>query len=122
MSDWRAMMRAPFPSTQYPQNPQKGSLPPHSEDIEDIVHRDTRPECPTEPSQERLALGKVRPGDVVEWLSPALPEQQGEVLAVHPDETFLAFHPLTEILCKLPLAWVTRIVMPAERQEGERAR
>lgn len=69
-----------------------------------------------------LPIEDIQPGDMVAWLSPLLPEQQGEVLAVHPDETFLAFHPLTEILCKLPLAWVTRIVMPAERQEGERAR
>lgn len=61
-------------------------------------------------------LGKapdaVRPviqvGDTVEWLSPALPAQRAEVLAVHDDGTFEVFHPLTEILCQLPLHWIVR--------------
>lgn len=102
--------------------PQKGSLPSHSEDIEDIAHRGNRLGQPTEPSQEGRALGKVRPGDWAEWRSPALPHQRGEVLAVHPDETFEVFHPLTERLCRLPLSWVTRVVLPAEKHEGERTR
>lgn len=51
----------------------------------------------------------VRPGDGVEWLSPALPKQRGEVLAVHPDGTFEVYHPLSEILCRLPVAWITRV-------------
>lgn len=59
----------------------------------------------------------VRPvlqaGDQVEWLSPALPPQRGEVLAVHSDGTFEVFHPLTEALCRLPVTWVTKILKPS---------
>src|SRR5690348_2229973 len=55
----------------------------------------------------------VRPvlqiGDWVEWLSDALPRQQGTVLAVHPDGTFEVFHPLTEAKCRLPVRWVTTV-------------
>lgn len=51
----------------------------------------------------------IRPGVWVEWLSPALPKQRGEVLAVHPDGTFEVFHPLTEILCRLPVGWITAV-------------
>lgn len=80
---------------------------------------DLRPGQPTELNDEEAArlLAKkpdaVRPvfqaGDRVEWLSPALPRQQGEVLAVHPDSTFEVFHPLTEAICRLQLAWVIRV-------------
>lgn len=56
--------------------------------------------------------GKVRPvvhaGDWIEWLSPALPRQRAEVLAVYEDGTCEAFHPLTETLCRLPLGWIVR--------------
>lgn len=52
----------------------------------------------------------IQPGDVVAWLSPALPEQRGEVLAVHPDGTFEVFHPLSETICRLPVNWVTKIL------------
>ena len=59
----------------------------------------------------------VRPvlqaGNWVEWLSPALPPQQGEVLAVHPDGTFEVYHPLAEALCRLPITWVKRVVKDA---------
>jgi hypothetical protein len=51
-----------------------------------------------------------QPGDWVEWQSPALFAQQGEVLAIYPDGTFEVFHPLAETLCRLPVAWVTRIL------------
>lgn len=50
------------------------------------------------------------PGDIVEWLSPALPKQQGEVLDVYQDGTFEVCHPLAEKLCRLPLMWVTKIL------------
>lgn len=49
------------------------------------------------------------PGDFVEWRSPALPKQRGEVLGVHDDGTFEVWHPLTERLCRLPVAWVLRV-------------
>ena len=52
----------------------------------------------------------IQVGNWVEWLSPALPKQQGEVLAVYPDGTFEVFHPLTETLCRLPVKWVIRVV------------
>lgn len=61
----------------------------------------------------------VKPGDHVEWLSPALPKQQGEVLAINPDGTFEVYHPLTDILCRLPLAWVTRIIITPMRCTSE---
>jgi hypothetical protein len=54
----------------------------------------------------------LKPGDLVEWLSPALPRKQGEVLAVHPNGTFEVWHPLTEILCRLPMGWITRVTRP----------
>ena len=56
----------------------------------------------------------LRAGDTVEWLSPALPRQGGEVLAVHPDATFEVFHPLTEAPCRLPVSWVTKVVKTLE--------
>ncbi|TKB79291.1 MAG: hypothetical protein E8D42_07790 [Nitrospira sp.] len=52
----------------------------------------------------------LHPGDSVEWMSPALPKQQGEVLVVHQDRTFEVFHPLTVAVCRLPVAWVLRVV------------
>lgn len=51
------------------------------------------------------------PGDIVEWLSPALPKQQGEVLEVYQDGNFEVFHPLTEILCRLPIRWATKVFL-----------
>ncbi|MBX3325161.1 MAG: hypothetical protein U0223_07480 [Nitrospira sp.] len=58
-------------------------------------------------------------GDVVEWLSPALPRQQGEVLALYDDGTFEVWHPLTKMLCRLPRAWVTqRHGYDSQKQEG----
>lgn len=45
-------------------------------------------------------------GDWVEWLSPALPKQQGEVLGVYKDGTFEVYHPLSLTLCRLPVMWV----------------
>ena len=59
-------------------------------------------------------LDPVRPvlqaGDLVEWLSPALPKQREEVLAVYDNGTFEVWHPLTEAICRLPVAWVMRIL------------
>lgn len=53
----------------------------------------------------------LKPDCWVEWLSPALPRQQGEVLDVDlKDQTFTVFHPLSEMLCRLPIAWITRII------------
>jgi hypothetical protein len=69
------------------------------------------------PDAVRLA---VQPGDRVEWLSPALPKQEGEVLAIYDDGTFEVYHPLTEILCRLPLAWVTRVVTAPTNPEESR--
>lgn len=57
-------------------------------------------------------------GDWVEWRSPALPKQQGEVLAVHPDRTFEVFHPLTEAVCRLPGAWVLRVLRNPMNRAG----
>ncbi|MEQ1679274.1 MAG: hypothetical protein ABL950_01510 [Nitrospira sp.] len=58
----------------------------------------------------------LKPGDWVEWLSPALPKQQGEVLAVRGDDdgTFEVYHPLTEAVCRLSVSWVTRIMNASE--------
>lgn len=60
----------------------------------------------------------VQPGDLVEWLSPALPKQQAEVLDVYDDGTFEAFHPLSEIVCRMPTAWITRVVNAPTNPEG----
>ena len=62
-----------------------------------------------------LALtSKVRPvlhpGDIVEWLSQALPKQRGEVLEVYDDGTFEVWHPLAETLCRLPVTWVRQVL------------
>jgi hypothetical protein len=61
--------------------------------------------------------GTLRPGCWVEWLSPALPTCRGEVLAVYPDGTCQVFHPLTEHLCRLPVAWVTAVFEQPPREE-----
>jgi len=80
------------------------------------LHPGAPVEFPDEDGQKLIeqAPGKVRlvlrPGDVVEWLSPALPRQQGEILAVHDDGTFEVWHPLTERLCRLPMTWVTKVL------------
>ena len=81
---------------------------------------DLRPGQPTELDDEEAARllakkpDKVRPvlhpGDTVDWLSPALPKQQGEVLEVYDDGTFEVWHPLTETLCRLPMTWVVQVV------------
>ena len=60
----------------------------------------------------------IQPGDLVEWLSPALPRQHGEVLAVHPDGTFEVFVPISEVVCRLPISWITRNITTAPTQEG----
>jgi hypothetical protein len=60
----------------------------------------------------------LRPDDFVEWRSPALPKQQGEVLAVYPDRTFEVFHPLTEALCRLPVGWVLRVLKDPMKTGG----
>ena len=53
----------------------------------------------------------IEAGDWAEWLSPALPKQGEEVLVVYDEEgTFMVFHPLTRVICKLPMAWITRVV------------
>jgi hypothetical protein len=80
---------------------------------------DLQPGQPTELNDEeavRLLAKKpdavrlvLRHGNWVEWLSPALPRQRGEVLAVHPDGTFTVFHSLSESLCRLPTAWIVRV-------------
>ena len=72
------------------------------------------------------ASGKVRPvlrpGDLVEWLSPALPKQRGEILAVYQDRTFEVFQPLTEVLCRLPVVWVIRVLSDPMNTEGSARR
>jgi hypothetical protein len=60
----------------------------------------------------------IQPGDLVIWLSPALPQQQGEVLAVHDDGTFEVFVPISEVVRRLPVAWITRNITTAPIQEG----
>lgn len=60
----------------------------------------------------------VEPGDWVTWLSPALPAQEGEVLGIDGDGTFSVFHPLSETLCRLPVAWITRLVKSPINPEG----
>ena len=81
---------------------------------------DLRPGQPTELNDEEAArlLAKkpdavrpvLHPGDVVEWLSPALPKQRGEVMAVYPDGNFEVFHSLAGRLCRLPMTWVIQVV------------
>lgn len=61
----------------------------------------------------------IHPGDLVEWLSPALPKQQGEVLALDGDR-FEVYHPMTEVLCRLPISWITRVVKVSTNPEGPR--
>ncbi len=60
----------------------------------------------------------LQPGDQVEWMSPALPRQQGEVLAIHEDGTFEVFVPISEVVCRLPISWITRNITTAPTQEG----
>ncbi|MGE0469629.1 MAG: hypothetical protein AB7L09_12700 [Nitrospira sp.] len=67
------------------------------------------------PDAVRLVL---RPGDIVEWLSPALPKQHGEVLDVYEDGTFEVVHTLSVKLCRLPMVWVTRVVNRSIDQTG----
>lgn len=59
------------------------------------------------PDAVRLVLC---PGEIVEWLSPALPIQRGKVLDVYQDGTFEVVHPLSVRPCRLPMVWVTRVV------------
>jgi hypothetical protein len=77
------------------------------------------PGCPVElPDDDAILLlsrtNKVHlvlhPGEWVEWRSPALPKQRGEVLAVYADRTFEVFHPLTEAVCRLPITWVIGVM------------
>ena len=117
MSNWRAMMHGSFSPTQYPQNPQKGSHRSNSEDFEEIEDRHNKLETvfriPRDHSATQTddvpSVPLFKPGDLVEWLSPALPRQRGEVLAIEGDH-FTVFHPLAEALCRLPVFWVTRVV------------
>lgn len=60
----------------------------------------------------------VQIGSWVEWLSPALPKQQGEVLAVYQDNTFEVFHPLAATLCRLPLQWVIKVLRDSIDSQG----
>lgn len=62
----------------------------------------------------------ISPGDVVEWLSPALPKQIGEILAIHPDGTFDVFVPISEVVRRLPVAWITRVVTASTNPEESR--
>ena|SRR5215831_2796848 len=64
----------------------------------------------------RLVFG---PGEWVEWSSPALPKGNGEVLAVHPDETFEVFHSITEAVCRLPMIWVIRVLRDPMKRGGK---
>jgi len=84
--------------------------PRRCERVENAMNEETI----TEPAARPM----VQAGDHVEWLSPALPRQQGEVLAVHGDGTFEVFHSLTEAVCRLPIAWITRVVNVPMNPEG----
>lgn len=68
------------------------------------------------PLQDASLTPPLKPGVWVEWLSPALPRQQGEVLAIDGDR-FEVYHPLTEILCRLPISWITRVVTTVPTQQ-----
>ncbi len=70
------------------------------------------------PVEDAPSAPTLKAGDWVEWLSPALPTQQGEVLAVYDDGTFEVFHPLSEIPCRLPISWITRVVNARTNSEG----
>ncbi|WHZ27565.1 MAG: hypothetical protein OJF51_002362 [Nitrospira sp.] len=61
---------------------------------------------------------RLQAGVWVEWLSPALPKQQGEVLAVYQDSTFEVFHPLAATLCRLPIGWVIRVLRSPINPQG----
>lgn len=61
---------------------------------------------------------RIRPGDWVSWMSPALPAQEGDVLGIHPDGTFEAFHPLAESVRRMPVSWITRVTRPTN-MEGQ---
>lgn len=131
MSDWRAMMRGSSSPTQNPQNPQKDLSGGHSEDIEDFAEGPTdKPDTLIEPGSvsvlsvpgsgipPEISAPALAPCCIAEWLSPALPRQQAKVLAVHEDGTFEAFHPLSEFVCRMPQAWITRITPPTNSDEG----
>ena len=72
------------------------------------------------PEKVRLAHDEIRPGMWIEWLSPALHACQAEVLVLHPEGIVEVFHPLTEILCRIPVSWVIRILDKTPRQFGQR--
>lgn len=59
----------------------------------------------------------LQPGDQIEWKSEALPVQTGEVLAISGDY-FDAYHPLSECVCRMPVAWITRNITTTPTQEG----
>ena len=56
---------------------------------------------------------RPKPGQWVEWRSPALPNSLGEVLDLGTDEagaaSFLVYHSRTEVLRWLPVAWIVRV-------------
>ena len=68
----------------------------------------TAPPGNTQATAKPRTLPLLYPGDVVAWMSPALPRQQADVLAVHDDDTFEVLHPLTEVRCRLPMNWILR--------------
>ncbi len=61
----------------------------------------------------------LKPGNLVEWQSPALFAQRGEVLAISGDY-FEAYHPVSECVCRMPTCWITRVVM-RHGCDGEKA-
>ncbi|MGZ8373314.1 MAG: hypothetical protein ACXW4A_00160 [Nitrospira sp.] len=75
------------------------------------------PESSCVQADDVLPTLPFRPGQWVEWLSPALPTQQGEVVALDADH-FEVYHPLTETLCRLPISWVTRVMKLPTNREG----
>ena len=102
--------------------PYKQSLPPSHRDTQlsrtACTEQNTTGGSPILQTTVIPVMRVVQVGDLVEWLSPALPKQQGEVLAVHPDRTFEVFHPLTDTLCRLPVGWVIRLLRDPMNTKG----
>ena len=92
--------------------PPSESTPANRRNPEDLHLKTSRPDRDAARLQQNKldpVLPSFQAGDWVEWLSPALREQQAEVRAVHPDNTFEVFHPLSLTLCRLPVRWVTKV-------------
>ena len=68
----------------------------------------TKPVGSVEP-EARQPWEDIKPGVWVEWHSPLFHPQRAEVIGMYTNEVLEVWHPITEQLCQIPRAWVTRV-------------